>query len=74
MADAPDDSDGRVRGRGTLTAPGLNTIGTVTAPGQTTQGSVTAPGQTRTRTRGADDAPGHTRHTGLDDLAARVGN
>lgn len=23
---------------------------------------------------GADDAPGHVRHTGLDDLASRVGN
>lgn len=74
MADAPDDSDGRVRARGTLTAPGLNTIGTVNAPGLTTQGRVTAPGQTRTRTRGADDAPGHVRHTGLDDLASRPSN
>jgi hypothetical protein len=65
VADAPDDSDGRVRARGTRTAPGLNTIGTVNAPGQT---------QPRGRGRGADDAPGHIRHTGLDDLAMQVGS
>jgi hypothetical protein len=58
--DAPDDSDGRVRGRGTLTAPGLNTIGTVNAPGQN---------KPRGRGRGADDAPGHIRHTGFDGIA-----
>ena len=74
--DAPDDSDGRVRARGTLTAPGLNTVGTVNAPGLTVQGRTTAPGQTSTRGRGRgrDDAPGHIRHTGLDDQASRVGS
>jgi hypothetical protein len=65
VVDGPDDSDGRVRARGTAGAPGLTVQGRVTAPGQT---------QPRGRGRGRDDAPGHIRHSGLDDEAQRVGS
>jgi hypothetical protein len=61
-ADAPDDSDGRVRG--------VRTSATSTSP----TGTTATIRQTRTRTRGADDAPGHVRGNGLDDLAMSVGN